>query len=327
MADSILAPAVAQADADANSRTPPAVAAAVPGAVKAVTAPWDTRTEIFNGLVKRGATPQQAMGILYSTMGESSTALNPNAIGDSGKSFGFGQWNGTRKAALDATAAGMKTTWNDPRAQVAHFFNEVDGPYKAEFDRVKTNATTAADATNLWTGSASSGQGYERPRDNNWHQRYIQGTQAGRLDADGNPSWTTGPAAPLPAAGSVPAQGPQQPGADIRSPAQKFADAAKKGDVGGALGALSEGTGKDGKSPLGSLADAAKAPTPAPASTPMLPQEGGDSQGQQAAAGQALLGQVLTQASKPLTWASRPYGAGTAGPQVPGTTLNSVGYQ
>ena len=127
----------------------------------------------------------------------------------------------------------------------------------------------------------------------------------------------------------MPVQGPNQPApaADARSPAQKFADAAKKGDVGGALGALSEGTGKDGKSPLGSLADAAKAPTPAPASTPMLAPEGGDTQGQQAAAGQALLGQVLTQASKPLTWQSRPYGAGTAGPQVPGTTLNSVGYQ
>jgi Phage tail lysozyme len=283
-------------------------------------APYDARTEIFNGLIKRGLTPQQAMGSVYGLMGESGTALNPNANGDSGKSFGMGQWNGARKANLDSTAAGMNTTWNDPRAQVAHLFNELDGPYSKVLANIKANANTAADATNIWTGQ------YESPKVNNWQQRYVQGSQAGRLDADGNPTWTTGPAAPLPAASSVPQQGPQRPGAaapaaDTRSPAQKFSDAAKKGDVGGALGALAEGTKGSG------LADAAKTAAPAPASTPMLQSEGGDSQGQQAAAGQALLGQVLTQASKPLTWASRPYGAGTAGPQVPGTTLNSVGYQ
>jgi hypothetical protein len=290
-------------------------------------APYDQRAEIFKGLIARGATPQQAMGILYSTMGESSTALDPNSKGDGGKSFGFGQWNGQRKVNLDSVASSMGTTWNDPRAQVAHFFNEVDGPYKAELDRVKANAVTAADATNLWTGSASSGQGYERPATNNWQGRYIQGSQAARLDADGNPVWKTGPAAPLPT--GAPGQGPSQPAAapaaptaDTRSPAQKFQDAAKKGDVGGALGALAEGT--SGK---GGLADALKgAPPPASSSSPML-QTQGDNQGAQAEAGQQLLGQVLQQSAKPLSWSSAPYGAGTAGQGVPGTTINSIpGY-
>ena len=289
---------------------------------------YDTRTEVFNGLVKRGMTPQQAMGSVYGLMGESGTALDPNSNGDNHNSFGIGQWNGARKANLDATAAGMNTTWNDPRAQVQHLFNELDGPYSKVLAKIKANANSAADATNIWTSD------YESPKVNNYAQRYIQGSQAGRLDANGNPTWTTGPAAPLPSAGSVPTQGPNQPApaappADTRSAAQKFADAAKKGDVGGALGALSEGTDSQGKSDGGLLGDAAKQmggpKGPAAVSTPML-QPAPDNQGAQAEAGQQLLGQVLQQSAKPLTWASRPYGAGMAGPQIPGTTLNSTGY-
>ena len=326
MADSVPAPAVAQADADANSRTPPAVAAAVPGAVKAVTAPYDARTEVFNGLVKRGLTPQQAMGSVYGLMGESGTALDPNSNGDSGKSFGIGQWNGPRKANLDSTAAGMNTTWNDPRAQVQHLFNELDGPYSKVLAKIKANANTSADATNIWTAD------YESPRVNNWQQRYIQGSQAGRIDANGNPTWTTGPAAPLPAASSVPQQGPNQPApdappADTRSPAQKFSDAAKAGDVGGALGALSEGKddkGKDTGGLLGQMDQQAQGPAKASTnySSPML--QAPQSNGGEAQAGQALMGQVMAQAAKPLTWSSRPMGAGTAGQQPPGTTLNTI---
>ena len=327
MADSVLAPAVAQADADANSRTPPTVAAALPAAVAAVTkpAPYDQRNELFKGFIARGMTPQQAMGSIYGLMGESGTALDPNSHGDNGNSYGIAQVNGKRKAALDSIAAGMGTTWNDPRAQVAHILSEVDGPEKASFDAIKSGATTAADATNLWTG------GYERPAKNNWQQRYVQGSTAGRLDANGNPIWSTAPAAPLPSAGSVPTQGPNQPAtppADTRSPAQKFSDAAKAGDVGGALGALSEGKDDKGKDTGGLLGAANKqmqGAAPTAVSTPML-QGAPDNQGAQAEAGQQLLGQVLQQSAKPLTWASRPYGAGMAGPQIPGTTLNSTGY-
>ena len=233
---------------------------------------YDTRTEVFNGLVKRGLTPQQAMGSVYGLMGESGTALDPNSKGDSGNSIGIGQWNQGRRANLEATAQQMGTTWNDPKAQVAHLFNELDGPYSKVLAKIKANANSAADATNIWTSD------YESPKVNNYAQRYIQGSQAGRLDANGNPTWTTGPAAPLPSAGSVPTQGPNQPAtppADTRSPAQKFADAAKKGDVGGALGALSKRTDSQGKSDGGLLGDAAKqmggpeASGPA-VSTPML---------------------------------------------------------
>jgi hypothetical protein len=288
---------------------------------------FDLRTEVYKSLISRGLNSQQAMGVLYSLMGESGTALDPNSHGDGGKSYGFGQWNGTRFAALENTAKGMGTTWNDPRAQLAHFNNEIDGLYKGELDRVKANATTAADATRLWTGSVAEGIGYERPATNNWQGRYVQGSQAGRLDPKTNePVWTTGPAAPLPT--GAPTQGPNQPGAAPAPPAtsgaQDFAEAAKKGDVGGALASLTKGDETKGGG-LGSLGDQIAKAAPVPQSSAMLSSAAQDTQGSQAQAGQALLGQVLEQSAKPLTWSSRPYGAGVAGPQIPGTTLNSMG--
>ena len=161
-------------------------------AAGAGTDPVDVRASIYQGLVGRGLKPFQAMGVLYSLNGESA-GFNPNAVGDSGISHGFGQWNGSRFTNLENTAKGMGTTWNDPSAQVAHFFNEIDGPYKAELERVKS-ASTAADATRLWTGSANSGQGYERPKVNNWQQRYGNGTQMGYVDPDTNAAvWKTAP--------------------------------------------------------------------------------------------------------------------------------------
>ena len=305
-----------------------------PATVKAETdnpTPFDTRTELFKGLTQRGLTSQQAMGVIYSTMGESGTALDPNSKGDSGKSFGFGQWNGQRFTNLQSTAAGMNTTWNDPKAQVAHFFNEVDGPYSKELANVKANASTAADATNLWTGSASSGSGFERPATNNWQQRYVQGSQAGRLDDQGNPIWKTGPAAPLPSVGSVPNQGPTQPGVTPTpappptSGAQDFQAAAQKGDVGGALAALTKGTDTSKGGALGDLNQQVNKAAPAPAPSQMLQAPSND-RGGEAQAGQALLSQVLQQSGKPLSWSSAPFGSGQAGQSVPGVTLNNSAY-
>ena len=281
-------------------------------------APYDQRSELFKGFVARGMTPQQAMGSLYGLMGESGTALDPNSNGDNGNSYGMAQVNGKRKAALDAIAAGMNTTWNDPRAQVAHIFSEIDGPEKAAFDKVKSGATTAADATNLWTAE------YERPKVNNWQGRYVQGSQAGRLDDQGNPIWKTGPAAPLPAAGSVPTQGPNQPAAPpATSGAQDFAAAAQKGDVGGALAALTKGQDSQGKG--GALDQQLSKAAPAPVQSQMLQPQGSD-RGGEAQAGQALLSQVLQQSGKPLSWSSAPYGSGQAGQAVPGVTLNNSSY-
>ena len=286
--------------------------------------PVDLRSSIYQGLIGRGLNPQQAMGVVYSMMGESGTGLNPKSIGDSGVSIGFGQWNGQRRANLEATAKQMGTAPTDPSAQLKHFFNEVDGPENKAFQAVK-NASTAADATRIWTGDAHGGGGYERPDVNNWQQRFAQGSQAGRIDpTSGAPVWSPGPASTVPGGATSTNAGATPANADTRSPAQKFTDAAKAGDVGGALAALNSGQ-DDGKGKTGSgLADALGKQPAAPVATPsqmLQPQDTG--QGQQAVAGQQLLSQVLQHAQQPLSWSSRPFGSGIAGPQVPGTTLTS----
>jgi hypothetical protein len=298
----------------------PAPHQSTPGADGAA-APVDLRTSIYQMLIGKGLQPYQALGVLYSMGGEGGVNFNANSVGDSGKSIGWGQWNGTRRTNLENTAKSMGTTWNDPSAQLAHFNNEISGPYAAEIERVK-QAKTAADATRIWTGSTGEGAGYERPAVNNWVQRVGQGANAFSLDANNNLVFKPG-TPPAPATPGAP--GATTPAAPATSGAQDFADAAKKGDVGGALAALTKGDEK-GKSPLGDLAGDLSPKAPAPQSQ-MLPTGGGGDAAQagQAQAGQALLGQVLEQSARPLTWSSRPYGAGMAGPQVPGTTLNSMG--
>ena len=291
--------------------------------------PVDIRSSVYQMLIGKDLQPFQAMGVIYSIMGEGGTGFNANAIGDNGRSHGWGQWNGGRFANLEATARSMGTTWNDPSAQLAHFANEINGPYAAEIERVK-QATTTADATRLWTGSAAEGAGYERPAKNNYIERFARGSQAGRLDPKtGAPVWTAGPAAPAPAGAATGAPGEAAPAAPATSGAQDFAEAAKRGNVGGALAALTKGRDdeKGSKGPLGNLADQVGKAAPATSGhSQMLAPPVDTGQGAQAQAGQALLGQVLQQGAKPLSWSTQPYGYGMAGPQIPGTTLNSMGY-
>ena len=87
----------------------------------AQTDPVDLRSSIYQSLIGHGLNAQQAMGVVYSLMGESGTGLNPSSLGDNGVSIGFGQWNGARRAALEATAAKMGTTPNRPLGAAGAF--------------------------------------------------------------------------------------------------------------------------------------------------------------------------------------------------------------
>lgn len=289
-------------------------------------APVDLRQSVYQSLLGKGLTSQQALGVLYSMMGESGGGFNTNAIGDNQRSIGFGQWNGSRRAALEATAAKMGTTWQDPSAQLAHFNNEISGPYAAEIERVK-QANSTADATRIWTGSVGEGSGYERPQVNNWQARFAEGSRNASLDSSGNLTFKSAPAATTAASGAA-APGAATPGAaPATSGAQDFSAAANKGDVGGMIASLAKGQGQDGQgaSPLSKLSESLGGQQKAAA-----PQTSQQLLGQAprspdlAGPAQQLYGQVLAQSARPLSWSTRPFGSGMAGPQIPGVTLNSA---
>lgn len=120
---------------DDNDDDDSGVAAAQPTQqAPAANAPYNVPQAIISGLGQRGVSPQAAYGVVGSFMGESGKGLNASAINagdgsDGSDSIGFGQWNGIRAKNLKATAASMGLDPSDPKAQVAHYFNELDGNY------------------------------------------------------------------------------------------------------------------------------------------------------------------------------------------------------
>ena len=300
----------------ASSGPHPPLVAATAAAGGAGTGGVDVRSSIFQMLIGKGLTSQQAMGVVYSMMGESGTGLDAGATGDSGNSIGFGQWNGDRRAALEATAKGMGVAATDPSAQLAHFQNEINGPYAAEIERVKNNATTAADATRLWTGSVGEKAGYERPKVNNWQQRYAQGTQAGTLDANNSPVWKT-PGTQVASSGATTAPSGASP---ATGPPTSVGDALKR---------LTQKDEGDKPSALGNLAEAIQPTKQQQQQAPQAPemlQAPQDQSAMLAPAAQQLLSQTMAASARPLSWGSSPYGSGTAGQQPPGLTLTGNPY-
>jgi Phage tail lysozyme/D-alanyl-D-alanine carboxypeptidase len=312
----------------------PGGAAATPSSGGAADAPStggvDIRNSIYQMLIGKGLTANQAMGVVYSMMGESGAGLDAGSLGDSGSSIGFGQWNGERRANLEATAKTMGVAPTDPSAQLAHFKNEIDGPYAAEIENIKKNASSAADATRLWTGSVGEKSGYERPKVNNWQQRFAVGSQAGKIGDDGAPVWTTPSTQPT---GSKPSTtgAPPAPTTDTPAPGPPTS-------VGDAITRLTREDAK-GTSPLDKLG-AAFAPKQAQlgmGNEPMLQAPMDSSSSLFAPAQQLMATNMATM--KPPSWSTSPYGFGTAGPQIselaaaaggqfgarpPGLTLNSL---
>jgi hypothetical protein len=265
--------------------------------------PTDFRTSVYQTLLGKGLGPQQAMGVMYSLMGESGHGLDPKSYNpnDPGGAMGFAQWVGPRRAGLQATAKSLGTSETDPTAQLAYFNRELSGDYKGVIDNIKKNATSAADATRIWTAD------YESPRVNNWQQRYAAGAQLGGLDSSGSPAWKTAPVAVAPGAVPTVPTGPT-PGPPT--------------SVGDALTKLT--TPEDKRGTTTPLAKLASAFSPQQGqgmqeSSPMLQQAPPDQSMMLAAPAQQLLAASM---SKPLSWTSQPYGFGLAG-QIPGLTLNS----
>lgn len=120
---------------------------------------YDSRREIYNKLTSLGVPPQTAAGAVGSLMGESGTRLNPSAINRNDNprsrihpdSIGMGQWNDTRAVALKRTAGEMGVSWEDPRAQVAHLGNELQGSHRHVLDALRKAPDSVENGARLWT--------------------------------------------------------------------------------------------------------------------------------------------------------------------------------
>jgi hypothetical protein len=110
--------------------------------------------------------------------------------------------------------------------------------------------------------------------------------------------------------------------------APTLGEALKKGDVGGALAALTAQKTKDGKEQPSTVEEIAGLfkPKEAPQieSAPMLPAQ--DTSAAMYGPASQLWAQTLAASARPLSWSAAPPGAGAGQqyPQVPGTTINTV---
>lgn len=109
-----------------------------------------------------GMTRNQALGTLGSLAGESGRGLNTQAFNPkdpNGGSYGIGQWQGSRRTALEKFAKQVGKPVSDFKTQVDFIAHELTNtPEKKTLAQMKANPNmTLAQAAKTWTN------GYERP--------------------------------------------------------------------------------------------------------------------------------------------------------------------
>jgi len=274
---------------------------------------------IYDYLKDKGVPGDVAKGAIISMMGESGRSLDPTSYNDKdpGGSVGFAQWNGPRRAALETMAKGQGLDPHSAEAQFNYWKAELEGAPGAinqpdVLDALKAGKSVY-DGTSIWTRK------FERPTVDNSAQRFIGNYKAVNVDDSGK----------LMIAAGAPSGATSE---STAAPAPTFGQALQKGDVGGALAALTAKTGKEGDQPsaLENIAktfggDQQQQQSGMRESAPMLPQAQDTSAALYGPASQ-LWQQTVASMARPLTWSSAPPGAGAGQQyQVPGMTLNSVG--
>ncbi|MGC5777570.1 phage tail tip lysozyme [Methylobacterium sp. NFXW15] len=111
---------------------------------------------LYNKFLELGISPGAAAGAVGSMIGESGEKLNPAALNpgdgrDGSDSIGMGQWNQGRATALRRTAQEMGTSWTDPRAQVAHIGNELNGSHRHVLKALLAAGDDVRAGNDIWT--------------------------------------------------------------------------------------------------------------------------------------------------------------------------------
>lgn len=155
------------------------------GATAASEGPLDVRQLVYNKLTGAGLQSHQALGAIWSLAGESGAGLNPNAYNpkDPGGAVGIGQWNQSRRTALEAFAKARGTAVTDPNTQADYLVDELTNTksptYQPGVFKAMQGAGTAADATKIWTTQ------FERPKVDNSDKRIQNGVRVASLDNNG----------------------------------------------------------------------------------------------------------------------------------------------
>jgi hypothetical protein len=326
--------------------SPESVGAGAPAASS--TGPQDPRQIVFNKLTAAGLNSQQALGALWSLGGEGGAGLDPRSYNanDPGGSIGYGQWNQTRRTALESLAKTNGTAWSDPNTQADHIVNELTNKDYASYQPGVLAALQAAktpeEAAAIWTSK------YERPQKDNSDARIKGGPQVATLDDNGNlvlGSATGG--GPGPNTGSSPAT------TVATAPAAKPADQSWASQAWAKLTGSpvdAQGNPTNAPSPMEQLISASNERLLKSGQTPAeeAPQDSSPAAAQLAnqrfapgarnvspglANVQQTYGTTINAASQPLTWTDAPLGApklpaaGLRGPmyaQAPGISINSV---
>jgi hypothetical protein len=128
--------------------------------------------QIIAGLVARGMPEHIARGFAMNFADES--AFNPTAVGDNGNAYGLAQWNGPRKAALEAFAANTGRSAADPNVQLDYLMTELQGPEAGAWGKI----AAAPDAN---SAAAAVLNYFERPAEAHRARReadYLGGTRS-----------------------------------------------------------------------------------------------------------------------------------------------------
>lgn len=135
---------------------------------------------VVSGLVARGMPEHVARGFAMNFADES--AFDPMAVGDNGNAFGLAQWNGPRKAALEAFASQSGKSASDPNVQLDFLMHELQGPEAGAWSKI-------AGAPDANSAAAAVLNYFERPAEVHRARReaaYLGGqaqpTQAPQMD-------------------------------------------------------------------------------------------------------------------------------------------------
>ena len=137
----------------------------------------DSGNFVVDGLVSRGMPQHIAEGFALNAKDESN--FNPTAVGDNGNAYGLFQWNGPRKRALEAYAAGVGGDASDPEIQMDFLMHELQTNESGSWSKIQ-GATTAGEAAALIVNH------YERPAETHRARReaaYLGGQSVGPAGA------------------------------------------------------------------------------------------------------------------------------------------------